>query len=224
MVVEFCHNLLLILFVWLLSKKGQPKFRKWVLLEEQKNKILKAVGNHDKEFPEYLFAYLSTALCISPRYIQQASWTQLISAFYKTVLLTACQFSLPILEPSKEKIEEDAWNYEGRTWYQYAHLLSHSFGWNFEYISNLSVQDALSAVQEILVNDQLEKEFLWDTSERSTYWDDKTKTSKRNPLPRPQWMNKKIDPQKELRVTQIPVNMLPTGKGISQDELIAQTS
>jgi hypothetical protein len=75
-----------------------------------------------------------------------------------------------------------------------------------------------------MVNDQLEKEFQWDTSERSTYWDDRTKTAKRNPLPRPQWMNKKIDPQKELRVTKIPVNMLPAGKGITQSELVSQTS
>jgi hypothetical protein len=73
-----------------------------------------------------------------------------------------------------------------------------------------------------MIDDQLDREFQWTMSERSSYYDSHTKTAKANPLTRPSWMMKHIDPAKELRITKIPKDMIPLGNGISQNDLIAQ--
>lgn len=193
-------------------------------LELQKNKILKAVEESNDDFPDHLFAYLSTALHLSSKHYRKASWEKVVKAFYKTIKMTQCQIVLPIFSPSKEKLKEEPWHYENRDWHSYVHMLSKNYGWTIEYISNLKVEEALAKIQEILIDEQLEKEFLWTMSERSAYYDDKSKVMKMNPLPRPHWMSKHIDPAKELTVHKIPTGMMPSGNGISQNDLIAQAS
>lgn len=209
--------------MWLLRLQREPKFGRWVALEEQKNRILKAVGESSDEFPNELFTFLSTALHLSHRHFRKASWIKVVQAFYKCLELTRCQFELPIFEPNNVKIEDVAWDYHNRPWHVYVHMLAKEYGWTIEYIYNLSIKDAMCAIQEILLDDQLEKEFQWTMSERSAYYDDKSKTTKLNPLPRPQWMMKHVS-KDDLPKIKIPVGMMPTGAGITQDELIAQAS
>lgn len=193
-------------------------------LELQKNNIVKAVEESSDEFPNHLFAYLSTALPLSSKWYRKASWEEVVKAFYRVVEVTQCQISLPILSPNQVEHKEEPWHYADRDWHLYVHLLAKNYGWSTEYIANLSVEDALAKIQEILIDEQLNKEFLWTMSDKSSYYDDKSKTTKMNPLPRPQWMHKHIDPSKELKITKIPVGMLPAGNGITQNDLIAQAS
>ena len=206
--------------MWLSKFQKSPRFRRWVRLEEQKNKILKAVEESTDSFPDELLGFVSTALYLPVRHFEKASWVKIVRAFYLTLPMTACQFKLPIFEPTKDKTKPEAWNYEGREWHSYVHMLASKYGWTIEYISNLRLKDALSAIQEILIDEQLRDEFEWTMSERSSYYDSHTKTSKTNPLPRPHWMNKHVDPKTDARITQIPVNMLPQGAGFSQDDFI----
>ena len=193
-------------------------------LELQKNKIVQAVEESNDDFPNHLFTYLSTALHLSDKYFRLASWEKVVRSFYLIVGMTQCQIMLPIFSPTKNKPKEEPWNYLGRDWHLYIHMLAKNYGWTVEYVSNLKVEDALAKIQEILIDEQLEKEFLWTMSERSAYYDSTTKSTKLNPLPRPHWMNKHIDPTKELKVHKIPTGMMPTGQGISQNDLIAQAS
>lgn len=208
--------------MWFSRFQGTPRFRRWIRLEEQKNKILKAVEESSDSFPDELLGFLSTALYLPVRLFENASWIKLVQAFYLTLPMTQCQFQLPIFEPSKDKTKPEAWDYPDRSWHTYVHMLASEYGWSIEYISQLQVRDALSAIQEILIDKQLQDEFQWAMSERSSYYDKHTKSAKANPLPRPHWMNKHIDPKTDARVTQIPVNMLPVGAGFSQDDFIAQ--
>jgi hypothetical protein len=193
-------------------------------LETQKNKILKAVEESSDDFPDHLFAYLSTALHLSNKYYRKASWERVVGAFYKTIKLTLCQIELPMLSPTKEKTKEEPWNYPNHSWNSYVHMLASKYGWTIEYISNLKVEYALSCIQEILIDENLEKEYLWMLSERSSYYDNRSKTMKMNPYPRPNWMHKHIDPTKESVKVKIPVGMMPAGNGITQSDLIAQAS
>lgn len=218
--MEHCHNLFLNIALWFLRK---PKFRKWIELETQKNKIIQAVEESSDDFPNHLFAYISTALHLSDRFFRKASWERVVRAFYIIVGVTRCQIDLPIFSPAPPQ-KEETWKYDNREWHVYVHLLAKNYGWTEEYISNLTVEDALAKIQEILIDEQLEKEFLWTMSERSAYYDSKSKTTKMNPLPRPHWMNKHIDPEKELKKVKIPVGMMPAGNGLSQNDLIAQAS
>ena len=206
----------------MLRFQSQPRFRKWIRLEEQKNKILKAVEESSDQFPDELFAFLSTALRLPVRYFEQADWEKIVRAFYITITTFSYQTKLALFEPAPQtKEEEVAWNYDGRAWHLYAHMLAQAYGWSLEYIANLKLDDALPTIQEILLDEQFEKEFQWTMSERSSYYDDKTKTAKANPLSRPNWMNRHIDPKKELKTTQIPVDMLPMGTGLNVNDILA---
>ena len=220
---EFCHNLLLNLFVWLLKFRSQPKFREWIRLEEQKNKILKAVEESSDEFPNHLFNFLSTALRLPDRYFRKASWTKIILALYKCLALTQFDNNLPLFAPTKTtKTEDEAWNYDGRVWHLYVHLIASKYGWSIEYISNLRLSVVLPLIEEILLDEQFTKEFQWAMSERSAYYDEASKSMKANPLTRPEWMHRQVEPKK-LRIVQTPINMMPTGKGLTADDIIAQT-
>jgi hypothetical protein len=223
MAAEFFHNLLLNIFMGLLKFQKQPRFGRWVRLEEQKNKILRAVEESSDEFPNHLFDFLSTALYLPSHYFRRADWTKIVLALYKSLTKLSYKIDLALFEPTKEDKKDDSvsWNYDGRAWHLYAHMIAGKYGWLVEYISNLRLPVVLPLIQEILLEDQLTKEFQWSMSERSSYYDDKAKVSKANPLPRPNWMNKHIDPAKELRVTQIPVGMMPMGQGLTVEQVIA---
>jgi hypothetical protein len=207
----------------LLKFQKQPRFRRWVRLEEQKNKILRAVEESSDEFPNHLFDFLSTALCVPSQYIRRADWTKIVLAFYTALGKHSYKTTLALFEPTKENKKADSvsWDYEGRAWHLYSHMIASWYGWSLEYISNLRLDDALPIIQEILLEEQLTKEFQWTMSERSSYYDDKAKVSKANPLPRPDWMNKHVDPVKELKISKIPTNMIPVGQGFTASEIIA---
>lgn len=192
-------------------------------LEQQKNKIVKAVEESSDDFPDHLFAFLSTALHLSVRLFHKASWEVVIKSFLMVVSLTQCQIQLPIFMSEKKKEKDEPWDYDNREWHLYIHMLAKEYGWTIEYISNLKVEDALSKIQEILIGEQLEREFLWTMSDRSSYWDDRTKTAKTNPLPRPDWMNRHIELENEVRKSLVPASMMPAGQGLSVEEIIAQT-
>lgn len=192
-------------------------------LEQQKNKIVKAVEESSDDFPDHLFTFLSTALHLPVRLFHKASWELIMKAFLTVVYLTRCQIQLPILMSEKKKEKEEPWDYDNRDLHLYFHILSKEYGWTMEYISNLKVEDALAKIQEILISEQLEKEFLWMMSDKSSYWDERSKTAKANLLPRPDWMNKHIELEKEVRKTLVPVGMMPAGQGLSVEEIIAQT-
>ena len=205
--------------MWFLSFREKPRFEKWVRLEEQKNKIAKAVEESSDDFPNHVLDFLSTALRLHKKYFQYADWMLIIQSFFKSIKLTQHQLSLPILEPYQDKKEDESWTYDNRTWHLYSHMLAKSYGWSLEYISNLTVQEALPKIQEILVEEQNNKEFLWVMSDRSAIYNESTKTYQANPLPRPNWMSRHIDIKKEVRTTKIPKNFLPVGAGLTYEEI-----
>ncbi len=192
----------------LLAKVGgnQPRLKKWIELETYKEKILKAAGGGD--LPRWILSYLSAAFWgINPKYFEQASWIKLVSAFY-LILSQSPKLELPITTPSDEKQKEEDWSYDGRTWHLYSHMLAKNYGWDLEYISCLHVEEALAKIQEIVVDEQLDREFYYGLSEAAYTYDSHSKVSKFNPLPRPHWMRKRIQPIKKFL---IPANMLPFG-------------
>jgi hypothetical protein len=78
------------------------------------------------------------------------------------------------------------------------------------------VEDALSKIQEIIVEDQLEKEFFYGLSEVAYHYDKSTKTSKFVPMPRPHWMRAQPKPIQRFK---IPVSMMPMGVVIMDNVL-----
>ena len=186
-----------------------PRLRKWIELEQRKEKIIKATDGGD-DFPSDLFSYLSVALGINSKYYEKADWYNIIQAFY-VCLSKSPQVELPILTPHEEESKEESWDYPHRTWHLYSHLLAKAYGWSLEEISQLHVDEALAKIQEIIVDDQLDKEFFYGLSEIAYHYDKNSKTSKFVPLHRPHWMRPKIKPIKKIL---IPASMLPVGNVI----------
>lgn len=205
--------------MWRNRGTSSPRLKKWITLEQQKEKIIKAVeGGND--FPSELFLYLSTALGVSSRWYEKADWQLLIQAFYGCISKSP-QVELPIITPSDETTKEESWDYPQRTWHLYSHLLAKTYSWTLEYVANLEVKEALAKIQEIVVDDQLNKEFVYGLSEIAYHYDKGSKTSKFVPLPRPHWMRPKIKPIKKIV---IPAHMLPIGNvimdGVLPDEYL----
>ena len=212
------HNLLLKVATWF-SQFHKLRFKKWITLEEQKNRVVKAVAESSDTFPQEMFTFLSTALSLPVQYFQDASWENIIQSFYKTVHLTQSQISLPILTPSNEKVKDDPWTYDNRLWHLYSHMLAKSYGWTLDYIANLSVQEVLPKVQEILTDDQLEKEFWWGLSEKSVSYDNHTQTAHFQPLPRPEWMKQSHKHIEAPQIAKVPENLRPMGVGITYEQI-----
>ena len=184
----------------------QPKFKRWILLEQQKEKIVKAIESGE-DFPDELFSFLSIALGVRSNWYENADWMKIVKTFY-LVLSKLPQVDLPILTPTNEKPKDGSWEYEGRSWHQYSHILAKAYGWTLEYISCLQVKDALAKIQEVIVDDQLEKEFIYGLSEIAYKYDKSSKTSSLVPLPRPHWMRTKV---KSIPRFLIPKSMMPMG-------------
>ena len=176
-------------------------------LEHLKEKVIKAVGENSDEFPTHLLSFLSTAFRINQKHFEKAEWDKVILAFY-AICLKSPTVKLPLLMPSDTESKKDDWEYDGRTWHLYAHMIANSYGWSFEYISQLRVGDALATIQEIITDEQLNKEFIYSLSEIAYPYNKNTKESKFIPLPRPQWMRPRV---REIRRYKIPVSSMPIG-------------
>jgi hypothetical protein len=200
--------------MWWNRGKSPPRLKKWIELEQRKEEIIKAVEGGD-DFPSELFLYLSTALGVSSKWYEKADWYLIIQLFY-LCLSKSPQLELPLLTPSNEKSKEESWDYPQRTWHLYSHLLAKNYGWTLEEISQLHVEEALAKIQEIIVEDQLDKEFIYGLSEIAYSYDKNSKTSKFVPLPRPHWMRPKVQPVKKFI---IPASMLPIGNVITEGVL-----
>jgi len=217
-----CHNLLLNFAIWFLRVRSKPKFGTWIKLEEQKNQIVKAVGESSHEFPKLMFDFLSTALHLPVQLFYYAQWETIVKAFYICLPLTQCQLELPILQPTTEEHKDDIWTYDHRLWHLYSHLLAKNYGWSLEYIAQLPIEEVFPKIQEIITDDQLEKEFLWGMSEKSISYDSKTQTGHFNPLPRPQWMTRSVKPLPVIKPAVIPDNLRPVGVGLTYEDVLNQ--
>lgn len=97
----------------------------------------------------------------------------------------------------------------------YSHILAKAYGWSLEYIANLPVLEAMAKLQEIMTEEQLEKEFLWSTSQNAFEYDQKTKMSHFKKLPRPYWMLPKAKPLPKIKMRK---DLVPMGNVIKLDE------
>jgi hypothetical protein len=187
---------------------GIIKFKKWVQLEEMKQKIKEAAGIPNDDFPNHILAFIASALNVPVGWIEKAEWGKVIHAFY-VVCTKFPQLDLPIVQPSPlTQGQEESWEYEGRTWHVYSHILAKHYGWTIEYISQLQVGEALAKIQEILTDEQLEREFQHSLSEIAYPYNSQTKKSEFHPLQRPHWMRPKI---KETPKIKIPAIYMPIG-------------
>lgn len=186
------------------------KLREWLKLEDNRIRIKEATESKDIEgFSESVYSYISVAVDITREELDNLPWYNAINIFDAIQGMNNPKYEFPLLE-SKTKSQKVKWDYEERTWYIWSNNLASHYGWSLEYIAELEIDDAIGLLQEILVNDQLEKEWQWGLSELAYSYNTITKKSEFKELPRPDWMDGKE--LKELKPTKILKSMMPVGQ------------
>lgn len=189
----------------------KSKLRAWLVLEDFYGNIIEAAekGNRE-EFVSSFYSYVSAALSIPTDELQLCPWYEVTRAFREIYSINVPSLDFPMLRRTMEKKESHKieWEYPGRTWYIWLHLLSKEYGWDINYIENLLPDDGIALLQEILLDDQLEKEWQWSINEIAYSYDANSKTSKFIPLERPNWMKPIPKPIEKVRIK---ASELPAG-------------
>ena len=201
--------LLLQLMVVLLGFIRPRKFGKWTQLEMIAARIDKAVETEITKFPQLVIEYVSTALFIPAKYLSGMRWFLLLYLYQYARKLNAPK-KIPLLVDKKagKKDKPVGWDYDGRNWHYWSHLLAKEYGWELQYIAGMDTNVALAHIQEILTDEQLEREFLWGMSEIAYPYNPSTKKSKFSPLQRPYFM---ASAAPELKRFKIKRELLPYG-------------
>ena len=181
------------------------RFRKWLSLEAHREQLTKAAESSD--FPDKVFAYLSVAFDEYPN--KPEPWENTVFSLLEGMRLQPDK-SLPFIKdaPKGQDGKPADWDYEGREWAYWSHLLAKHYGWTLEYIGGLDVNEALARIQEILTDEQLEREFYYGLSEIAYPYNKSTKKNHFKPLSRPYWMRPAVP---KLKTVKFRRDMLPVG-------------
>jgi len=192
----------------------RSNLRQWLHLEDIRSKIIEAAGNKNIELVvESMYSYISSAFRFNLD-LEDLPWIQVVEIYAEISLLNAPKLDFPILKVHSKKDQIPLWDYEGRTWYFWSHMLARNYGWNLDYIASLSIDDGIALIQEIMIDDQMKREWEWSLSEIAYSYNEKTKKSEFRELERPFWMfaQKEIKEPKKIKIRK---DMLPIGNIIS---------
>lgn len=184
-------------------------FRKWLTLEKLKEDLISE--SESEAFPDKVFAYLSDSLLIPVKRLENKSWEDTVKSLVKESSKFSPNRELPMLKDAPKDGKPVEWDYDGRTWNYYSHLLAHAYGWTLEYIAELTVDEALAHLQEILTDEHLDREFYHMLSEISYPYNKASKTSTYKPMKRPYWMRVTVKPIQKMRMKR---SLLPVGAGV----------
>ena len=186
----------------------------WSKLDDIRQKISsEAEMGRWQLIPNLIFE--SVLLCGAE--IEDPPWSEVSELYVEAVKVNQPRIKFPIFN-SKEKGKKKPWEYEGRTWYFWLNTLASRYGWSAEQIGELDLDDAIGLYEEIIVDEQHEREWQWNLSERAFVYNKTTKQSNYKSLERPDWMSmydpSEPQPVKKIR---IPVKAMPVGNIISLD-------
>lgn len=198
-------NLIVLYLKW--RRPTIERFGVWARLEGLSVDITKAVDEDIAKFPELVSQYLSTALHIYPKIVHHLFWSDAISLYYLAQTINTPN-KLPILVASNKKEKPVSWDYPGRNWNYWSHLLASEYGWGLEYIAGMDTNVALAHIQEILTDEQLDHEFIWSTTEIAYPYNSTTKQSRFQPLERPYFMAATASQPKKVRMLK---SLMPVG-------------
>jgi hypothetical protein len=207
--MSYVSDIGMMFILWAVRKFYRcPQLGTFLLLEDIKQKILIAAKRKEEQFPDLIFSYLSAAFFIPKHWLEKIRWDLLFGLFGIVATASVPKTKIPLLRPHKDKGKREVWDYEGRGYAMYLHLLAKTYGWGIDSVSKLNVDLALALIQEIITDEQLDREFLWSMSDRSYIYNAQTKSGKPNPLERPYFMKEEVKPPEK---TKIPTSMMPQG-------------
>ena len=199
----------------------RKKLREWLALEDYISDIAEAAEAQDIDgFLNPLYSYVSAAVGLAVDEVETAFAIDVIDCLEVCISTNIPNSKLPVLRGSgkagKKPVSIPVWEYRGRQWYFWLNTLASAYGWEIDYIAELDVDDAYALYQEIVVDEQLRREWEWGLSEIAYPYDKATKTNKFKEYPRPQWMQGQsqavFKPAEKVKIRK---DFLPVGNVIS---------
>ena len=189
------------------------KLREWIKLDTVREKILDAIEAKDIDgLSKSICAFVSIASSVSVDSLLSLPWYEVVEAFLAIELENKLRLNFALLRTSRKKQDNPAWEYTGRTWYWWLHLLSSHYSWTSEYVAELDIDDATGLLQEILTEEQLNREWQWSLTEIAYPYNETTKKSNFKPLDRPEWMMMSLPEfMPKIPIVRIRKDMLPVG-------------
>lgn len=200
------------------NKPKRLKLKEWAKMESLMRTIKEYVKRGGYEPVGDIIIKIINMCGVSVRH-KRIPWYETVAIFSQTQLINKPTVEIPMLK-TKEKGQQPPWDYPERDWAWWVNLFASKYGWKEDDIAELDVDDALMLYQEIQVDDQLEKEWLYGLSELAYEYVPSTKKSKFRPLPRPDWMlvTKENYKPKEPKKVKIRRDMLPIGNIVNLDK------
>jgi hypothetical protein len=182
----------------------------WTQLEEIRSNILEAARKKDlQKVNDLVISYILTASKSKEVDWDEQPWYMTLTAYEMAFKVNMPTMSFPILKVKSKENKKQPWEYPGRNWYYWLNTLCKVYGWSKEQVENLEIDDGIGLLQEILIDEQMQKEWEWGISEVSHGYNADTKKSEFHELPRPEWM-KDITPATPKRFKMLK-SMLPAG-------------
>lgn len=189
------------------------RLKGWTELESVRKLMDDAISQ--KDFDKYFRAIVQfTEMASIPSNEKidwdKVPWFELLELYSEAVKINSPSIEFPILtSPDEKKEKKLPWEYDGRSWYFWFNLFASRYGWNENVIENLDIDSAIGLYQEILIEQQFEKEWEWGLSEMAFPYNKSTKKQEFKALARPKWMLP-LAPE-FLPVIKIRKDMMPVG-------------
>ena len=176
--------------------------------------LAKAVGErHSQRMADALLAYLRVS--IPDLEIDDIPWFEVVMAYADVRDMNQIpgvdDFAMlrnpPVSTPGAQP---PAYDHPGRVLVTWVHVIARSYHWSRDDIESLWPEDALSFIQEILLDEFHEREFLYSLSENAYQYDKSAKVSRYRPMQKPAWMvvRSNKDP---MPTTKILKELMPAG-------------
>ena len=123
-------------------------------------------------------------------------------------------------DPNKEVLPEP-WEYDNRWIASWIHHVASHYGWSLPDILNLVVEDFFALLQEIMLENQIEREWGYSLSELAYPYNEASKMREFKPLKRPSWMRKDLQPNPRYKnQAPLPEGLMPMGASVDISALI----
>lgn len=162
-------------------------------LQRAARRLRKAANKADTgAIADALFEYLMACIPnLSREDFNYLPWYEVISAYQKILFLNAIpgaeNFSM-LKNVVTNKGTIIAWDHDDREVMLWIHTIAMAYKWSRKNIENLWPEEAVGFIQEILADQQFDKEFIYSLSEIAYPYDKATKKSRFIPMRRPAWM------------------------------------
>ena len=187
--------------------------RGWAELETLRRQIEEDVSNGDFERVfRSMIQFIETSSSQKIDW-EKVPWYHFLEVFAKVSEINSPTIKFPMLVETKQEGKLPPWEYKGRSWFFWLNLFSSKYGWEEKIIENLDIDTAIGLYQEILIDEQLDKEWQWGLSEIAYPYNASSKKSEFKALDRPKWMLPMAP--KSIPIVKIRKSLMPVGQAMT---------